>query len=286
MKINTDGCKKALYARYGSVNWKRISKRKVDNTVVREFTNGAYNAKVTTSNDDSVILDIERLGEQDTGDICPCKKLPAGKYYFAMCNCDYNDNCFNVMIEPAKHWKEEGCLADTYEDEESEEIEAACKEVGLLGDMESTYSFKQKITKTEARKLLLDIGFCENQEFTKFITEDEPPERECRQAVANEHKEDEERKLREETRKLERNPDEVYVDEHISEAIAKLKKLPEFNVYWLVSKYMKGYQKPLLVSTVKLHGGKEIVLSSEYLRAYLVNERGYELVKEIMDIPI
>ena len=310
MNMNTEYCKKILTETFGG-KFKRTRKYKEGGETIREFTRGTDTFKVVTNEGDTGVIkyfmvdskplivndaseipnDQQEMKEWLDGEIARNSKagtgtitVPKNKYLFALCNCDYNDNCFMVNIEPLKHWKKEHHLADTYEDDESEEIEAVCRDIGLSSDCESQYSFDdQAMTKTEAKKLLLARGFCENREFTEFITADEPTEKECRDERKQEQEENEQYKIEQEVKLKARTVEQVYVDENIEQAKQKLKILPEFTIYWLVSKYMRGYGGFLAVSPVKLSDGREVVLSSEYLRAYLVNERKYELVKDIME---
>lgn len=279
MKLSTEICKEKLIDEFGAGIYKRINKRKEGEKTVREFSRGdGISYVVISDSDDNVIEKVEKVERK------PFKTVPKNKYYFALVNVDYNDNCFSVYIEPRKHWEEEHCLADHYEDEESEEIEAVCRDIDLLGDMESIYSFDRPITKAEAKELLLSRGFAFSKAVQDFMTEDEQSEKECRAWREKEKKDDAEYKAKEEEKRKTRTPEQVYVDEHIGEAMAKLKNISDYNSYFLVSKYMGGYKGNLLVATVKMYDGKEMVLPSEYLRAYLVNERKYELIKELMEL--
>lgn len=314
------------------------------------------------------------------------KKVPANKYLFCLFDdaMPENENGFLVLITPVLYWKKTKAMCSSYTEKQYEEINAVCDEIGMCEEMESHYDFACKITKEEARELLLARGFCEDDEFTKQMSKDRSGESsslceidfiECcvdgdKQAcfmVCTENGticvdekgivlhgevggvgegdhvsefpgkgiyidhvlgecgtcEDETsirihfkdghsttneeeaffrafglkptqspKQIKEaveyakecEERLARRTPEEVYVDEHIDEVQAKIKIMPEFNVAWLLSKYLRGYKGVLGLSKVKLFDGREVILASEYLKAYLIAERKYELVKEVMEL--
>jgi hypothetical protein len=80
------------------------------------------------------------------------------------------DELTNVIyFNPMRAWESEGCLADSYTDEEDTFIEEVAKDLELIGAVESGYEpiKRKKVAGFESK--LLSLGFIYDEKFSKFM---------------------------------------------------------------------------------------------------------------------
>jgi hypothetical protein len=289
MKINTKFCKEILKAEYKEDGWKREKKYKNDKgEVCRVFTNGNKTAEINTGKNDASLENIELIVDGGSGakSKANIKKVPKNKFLFAIAyNSEewYNPSHLVIYIGTVKNWEDEGCLDDYYSDRDWNILAPVLEELKLSESMESIYQADFVITKEELTKQMLERGFKEDVEFTEAMTSDDETEEECIEGVKRNEAKQKEDDKKEKERLVSRSDLEVYVDENINEALAYLPFMTEVNMVNFLVKYVDGKQNMMLVAPVTLSNGQEYVPRFEYAKATLVNERSYDMVKEILD---
>lgn len=293
-KITTDDCKKYLDEVYCVSDWKRKKKFRTENGfVARDFTRcDGMIYRVLTDKSDSQIIVAEEYEE----DVAVSGKS-SNKIKRLDCTAGHKGTASFIVQLESKDGQGDG--GNVWVDKNGKVTETDDNRIRV----------GEHISKLSERGIYIDdiMGMCDGpcEDYAGLIAyfedgtvmgDDHDSSMEEKiffkafgmkiekspKRLENERKE----KEIEQEKLNARTPEQKYIDEHFNEAIDKIKKLPEFNVAWLISKYMKGYNNHMLVAPVKLFDGREHVLSSEYLRAYLVNERTYGLIKDIMEIKI
>ena len=286
--MKTKDCKDRLFELFGEDGWKRIKKYKNESKeVVRIFNNGKREVAMNTGKDDDCCVSIVQIDDEKSEKTNKNKKpkLPKGKYYYAIGHySDFPPAYLRVYIGLQETWHRERYLDDWYPDSVWKELNPVLDYLQLNEEMESIYSPRIITTKEELSKRMEECGFEFDVEFEEAMTVDDETEEECKINIEEDKRKEEKWKKEKEQRLISRSDLEVYVDEHINEAIEYLPWLNEVNLVKLLVKYAMNKQVMVLASPVVLPNGQDYIPKFEYIKAVLLDERSYDLTEEILAI--